>query len=226
MSLSLEDTFRLCDGERNHHGLTLARSYEGFEAWFAAFENGSDKFDLHLTYMRELGIPKEEAFFILAYTGTHSSWINSELRNGEELSSRCKQAFAESLDQVLRKLTSFNNQIVYRMDIPHDDDEETRTWFDQHVGAKFEVPYYLSTAQKDYHNTPVVWKIQTLAADSFGKDISKLTNNEFEREVLFRRHAKFEILGIEHGTGYVMLQELTKDAATDFPLVGIYSRNY
>ena len=222
ISAEFEKLLNECNGEENFHGLTIRQSYEGYLPWFEAYRTGDKSLDDNLKGMIENGLTEEEAFFILAYTGSASSWVNSELRDGHLPSTKCKEVFVNKLNQALAKVSSFNGNIAFRMDEPHSNSEEVLKWFHSKIGSKFKVPYFLSTAKEDYNNSSIVWQINTLTEGSFGKDISQLTNNKYEKEVLFRTGSCFEIIKVDEKKNYIHLNEVINSEQIEFDLVGDY----
>jgi hypothetical protein len=226
VSKEFESLLTLCDEEKDFFRLTVRESFEkGFLPWFESYRNGDKSFDDNLKGMTENGLSEEEAFFILAYTGGSSSWINLELRNSNLPKSKCKGEFVKRLNDSLSKVKSFDNDMVFRMDNPPGENEETLTWFQGKIGSKFRIPYFLSTAKEDYENSELVWQIKTLNQNSLGKDISRLTNNKYELEVLFQTGSCFEIIGIEKERRYVHLNEIFSHSKVDFELTGFYVGN-
>lgn len=226
--MSFEELLALCDQSPvrvNHpHASTIRDIYQkGYKPWFDSYRRGDRSLDKNLMGMTENGLTEEEAFFILAYSSSCSRWLNGDLWNNGRLSN-CKIAFINALESALQKMRPFNGT-VFRMDQYASDDDAVRAWFRKNTGKKISVPCFLSTAKEDYENASIVWKIRTLACNSFGKDISNLCQAPNELEVLFRRNAKFEIIGVEKATNYILLNEIT-DEDIDFPLLGIYYENY
>lgn len=227
--MSFEDLLALCDQSPVRRDRpqpeTIRYIYEqGYLPWFERYRSGDTTLDKNLAGMRRNGLTEEEAFFILAYSSSCSRWLNSDLRNGTELTG-CKAAFASALDQALKKVQSFQG-VVFRMEMPPGDDAQVRRWFSRNTGKKFSTPFFLSTAQEDYGNTSMVWKIKTLSNGSMGKDISDICQAPIELEVLFERNAKFQIVGIEANSNYILLDELSSDESVDFPLIGVYHKNF
>lgn len=223
--MTLEQLTQLCEDIKNHHGLTIVESIEGYKEWFEDFKNGNQTYKPNLQGMTINNLSEEEAFYILHYTASASSWINSELRDGRELTCKCKLSFGNALNNSLEKVKSFNDKIVYRMDNPSSDSETILKWFNQKIGFSFSIPYFLSTAMEDYKNSYVVWKIKTLKNESYAKDISNITQNPVELEVLFKRNSKFIIKNVDFNSKYVTIEEINETSMTDFELTGLYHLN-
>jgi hypothetical protein len=64
----------------------------------------------------------DDGFFIKTYTGSCSSWVNSEKRNGQSHNSEYKQLYAAGLECALQKLPAFVGKVL-RME---EADEESR----------------------------------------------------------------------------------------------------
>lgn len=226
VSDEFESLLKLCEEEKDFFRLTVRDSYEkGFLPWFERYRIGDKSLDDNLKGMIENGLSEEEAFFILAYTGGTSSWVNSELRNSELPKSRCKREFVRRLNHSLSKMKSFNNDIVFRMDHPPGDKNEALSWFQKKVGSRFRIPYFLSTAKEDYENSEVVWQIRTRERNSLGKDISSLTNNKYEFEVLFQTGSSFQITRVDKEKSYIYLDEIEQNSKVEFELTKFYTLN-
>lgn len=218
-----ESFLKLCDNVHNHHGQEVRKTYlDGFLPWFEAYRQGDLSLEKNLGGMVKNGLNEEEAFMILAYTGSHSSWVNSEMRNGQIINCKCKTEFIERLNNALAKIISFDNQIVFRMDSPSDDKEVILNWFKKKIGCIFKIPFFLSTAKEDYKNTEIVWNIKTLSENSLGKDISDITNNSTELEVLFNYGSCFKIDSVDFNRAYVNLIEVSSNSAVNFRLTQLY----
>lgn len=226
ISNEFESFLKLCDDTKNHHGQVVRDTYyKGFLNWFQKYRNGDQSLDNNLKGMIKNGLDEEEAFMMLAYTGSYSSWVNSDLRNSRMSNCECKREFISRLNMALDKVIAFNNQTVFRMDSPSEDKDKVLNWFDSKVESIFRIPYFLSTAKEDYENTEIVWKIKTLAENSLGKDISDITNNQHELEVLFRTGSCFLIENVDFDKAYITLSEVSNDSQVDFELTGCYCDN-
>lgn len=174
-------------------------------------------------------MPVDEVdFFIKSYTGEFSAWINEDLRNGIELSCNCKKVFRTGLNIALSGLQSFDNQTIYRMDLPGGDVFTTLNWFKKRIGQSFETPYFLSTSKDNFQNTDIIWIIKTLATDSKGKDISNLSTSLAEKEILFQTESCFKILGVDiwkeedDYKGYLHLEEMPQGTICNVDVTGFY----
>ncbi|MBD0263024.1 MAG: hypothetical protein ICV78_09950 [Tolypothrix sp. Co-bin9] len=225
--VDLEELFRLNDHHREWYDESLRDAYNAFLPLFVDLRNGVAPKPKYAAIegMVQYGLSEAEAFFILEYTARSSRWVNEDLRAGRRLSTPDKILFVEALDSALNKIPSYNNRIVYRMDKPHGEKADIIKWFEIRKGAEFGIPYFLSTAQEDYHNSPIVWQIRTLNEGSFAKNISNLTNDAAELEVLFKRGANFRIAGVDNKKSYVFLEEIPSEAAVDFSLIDWYYSN-
>jgi hypothetical protein len=215
-----------CENIKNYHDTEVSETIIEFVNWCIRFRNGDHNLKENLNGMISNGLTNEEASLILAYTGSCSSWINSELREeGQVGECDCKKEFINRLNLALDKVKPFNNQIVYRMDSPSEDKNTVLNWFNSKISKVFKIPYFLSTAKEDYNNSEIVWRIQTLPINSFGKDISQLSNNKYEQEVLFRTGSFFKIKGIDNERKYINLLEIKNESEVNFNLVGCYCSN-
>lgn len=98
-------------------------------------------------------------------------------------------------------------------------------WFESKMGKIFTIPYFLSTAKEDYDNSDLVWQISTHHTNSQGRDISNLSNNKYELEVLFDKGVKFKIKYLDRSKNYIYLEEVDSSSVSDFDLVGLYTLN-
>jgi hypothetical protein len=96
MMQELKKLFDECKGETDHdNGFSIRDTfYEAYSPWFIRYRNGDKDLDKNLKGMKERGLSEAEAFFILAYTGGSSKWLNRDTRSGEYYSSKCKETFA------------------------------------------------------------------------------------------------------------------------------------
>lgn len=225
-SEEFESFLKRCDNIKDYHGQNVRETYiKAFADWLESYGQGVKSLEQNLGGMSKNGLSKEEAFMILAYTGSFSSWVNSELRNSQITSCKCKSEFIKRLNESLDKIVSFDNQLVYRMDEPSEDTGVVLNWFNKKIGCFFKIPYFLSTAKEDYKNTEIVWEIRTLLENSLGKDISDITNNEYEHEVLFRTGSCFMIESVDFNKTYINLIEVSSNTQVDFELTRCYCYN-
>jgi len=165
-------------------------------------------------------LTNDEEFIVAHYVGSAYNWVNDDLRNGAEFATTCRRTYSTYLDIVLEKIQSFSGT-VYRMDDPSGDNDTILKWFYTNKGKTIKVPNYVSTSKDRWdHHTSIVWKIQTLPAGSYGKDISMI--NEVEEEVLFMRNSKFKIEDVNSHLNEVFLLEVGPDVTEDLIAVKQY----
>jgi len=99
------------------------------------------------------------------------------------------------------------------MDSPSGTKPIVMNWFKEHVGKVVSTPYFLSTATENYENTEITWRIKTLSNDSKGKDLRLITNNIYEKEVLFKRNSHFEIKAVDFQNGLVEMEEVSQTSS-------------
>lgn len=174
--------------------------------------------------MIDCKLSQDEAFLILAYSSHLGKWINAAYR-GLNTPSECMKEVAFALNQALTKMPTYGLD-VFRMNLYVADEQEELTWFKSKVGKTFNVPFFLSTSKENWKNCKVVWKIQTLSEDSFGKDISRLCQVPSEKEVLFMQNVKFLISDVDVENATIYLSEQMESSVFDFPLIGAYTKNY
>lgn len=221
--MDLNEFFEKCKGVKDTHGVYKTKLFDNFKSWFESLRKGEDTYVENLQGMIDYGLSEEEAVFILGYTASSSSWVNSDLRNGLDPDSKCKELFIRHLSDSLNKIPPYGSKTVYRMDEGcHNDPKIELEWFESKIGSVFRIPYFLSTAKEDYENSEIVWQIVTHHLNSKGRDISNLSNNKFEMEVLFDRNAKFKIIDVDKNRNYVFLQEIDPMQPSKFDLIGLY----
>jgi hypothetical protein len=212
---SFYDFLEMCKGELNHHQSNVKDSFE--KGWKPLFDYyrmhkslpvrpRTQSIALHGIDLH--GLSDEEAFFITSYTGSFSSWLNVDIRSGQNFSNKCKQCFARRLSAALDKLPPYAGKQVFRMDSPLGTTKQVIRWFQTNIGQVIHVPYFLSAAKVNYGNTPITWHIQTSAPLTHARDISSITNNMTEQEVLFRAGSYFQILEVESKSGLIDMVEV------------------
>ena len=205
--------------EEDHHRVSLKRHFEAhLKSWMNDC-NESEPASGEAIAVRVLDLNADDGFFIKTYTGSCSSWVNSEKRNGQPHFSECKKNYADGLEIALRKLPAFEGT-VWRME---EADEEFRKfkWFKKNIGLTISIPYFLSTSKENWDNSPMIWNINTINKGS-GRDISSIANDPQEQEVLFLPKSKFRIKGVANDNKTVYMEELDPDAKTEFELCGVY----
>lgn len=226
---SFTEFLECCKDELNHHGQNVKDSFEN--NWLPILQDFRNKKELptHHRYNHLVlegifrhSLSNEEAFFILSHTGSYSSWINGSLRSGRQFDTQCQQYFADKLNEALSKLPCFNDKKVYRMDEPLTDDiEQVFSFFEKNNGKVMRTPYFLSTSKDNWENTSLTWDIKTLQEDSKARDLSLITNNNTEKEVLFKGDSYFKIKGVNRGSKIVFMEEVS-ECTMDADLVGFY----
>src|SRR5690554_6493415 len=71
--------------------------------------------NVDISGMNQFNLSEDDVLILLAYTGSSSKWLNSELRNGNWVNDKNKVAFVERLDSVLNKINSFSGNVLYHM---------------------------------------------------------------------------------------------------------------
>lgn len=195
---------------------------EPYRKWFYDYKNGDLKLNRKLSGMTEFGLTETEASYILAYTSKHSSGINSKLRDGDKLKDFSKLEYVKYLSETLKKIPSYDDKIVFRMDSPSNI-EDVLNWFELNVSKSIELPFFLSTSKKQW-GCNVKWQIKTLKRGSKGKCLFNLSSNPSEEEVLFDIGAKFKIVSIVNND-IICLEEVNPNFSTDYILSGVYYKN-
>lgn len=170
--------------------LPVVSTINGFKNIFEHYKNGGETYKENLAGMTENNMSEEEVLSSLGYTGSWSSWINSDLRNGTKITEDAKDLFIAAENTSLDKVSSVDGNIVYRMDNPSGATQKMLQWFSDRIDTVINVPYFLSTSKDDYKKTPIIWVISTLKENSRGKDILHISNNRYEKEVLFAPGSK------------------------------------
>lgn len=90
MNKDFNNILNECNDDRNHFGISLKETFDRRQKRRKEAFNNQNLQDIS-----DYGLSEEEAFYIFAYTGSHSSWINEKLRIGIELDTVCKMEFAK-----------------------------------------------------------------------------------------------------------------------------------
>lgn len=221
--MNLTEFIELCAEEQDTHRQTMKNLFErAWKSWIEDYAN-EESSEPRVIELKRLGLTAEDGFFIWSYTGSSSGWVNSDKRNGLEYNSDCKKHFADCLENSLAKLPPFLGT-AWRWE-EADDELKKFNWFKEHIGHKIAIPYFLSTAKDNVSADPMLWKIETVENGN-GRDISLISNNEFENEILFIRGAKFEITGVGDDNRTVFMKELSADTITDIDLCGVYYMDF
>jgi hypothetical protein len=226
---SFNDFLECCKNEVNYNGQNVKDSFESnWSPLLKEFRTNKKLPNLPgyrhivLNGLFDYSLSDEEAFFILSHTGSSSSWVNNSLRNGRQFDTLCQQYFAEGLSNALNKLPSYSNKQVYRMDEPTTDNiEDVFSWFERNQGEIVRTPYFLSTSKENWKSTLITWSIKTLPANSNAKDLSLITNNDTETEVLFNCNSYFKILGINSAEKLIEIVEVPESRKA-IDLTGFY----
>lgn len=172
----------------------LAKSYENEFDRFETDSKSDGKYGVQLRGMQTFKLTKEEALYILGYTAISAKWINPYIQNEQSIARNCDaELFIKHLDQALKKVQSTQELILYRMDYQA---ERQCAYIEYHSkkNSIIRLDYYLSTDKEEYPECEIIWRIKPLPnGKSKGKDITTITNNGAEKEVLFGRGSKFRI---------------------------------
>lgn len=133
-------------------------------------------------------LTRDEALHLLAYTAYSAKWINGKISNNATQHCLSCQSFIYYLDKALEKIPSTTSELLYR--VIHGYYELPK------LGDSIVINYYLSTSLEDFNNSDVLWKITPLKKGSKGKDVTKITNNKGELEIIFCRNTRFRITEI------------------------------
>jgi|SRR5690554_5284754 len=193
-----------------------------YKKWFEMYQEGDKSLDKYLYGMIENKLTENEVTPILAFTAQKSNWVNRTLRNGDLLNEINKKEYVEHLDAVLEKIKSPTEKFVYRME-SEPNEKEILKWFQNNIGVNICVPYFLSTSKYKWEWESLIWEIEILSNNSFAKDISNISVNPSEREVLFKRNSKFVISDVHDNV--ISLRELRDTTFTRIELIGAYYLN-
>jgi len=218
--MNLNEFILQCGEVRDSHRISMETLLNrAFKSWIDDFAK-DDSEESRVLALKELGLSAEDGFYIWAYTGSTSRWLNSDKRNCNEYSCNCKLNFANGLIAALLKIPPFAG-IVWRWE-QADDNLRKFNWFADHIGLTVTVPYFLSTSKDDVTGDPMLWKISTIENGN-ARDISRISNATCENEVLFLPESKFKILGVGEDLKTVFMEELSPDTQTEFDLCSDYS---
>lgn len=169
-----------------------------------------------------------EATLILSYTARTSNWTNGHSHDSlaydtDKLRCEHNSLFAKILD----KLPGYNQKTVFRMDFnsPANHDQDSfYSWISKRIGQIIHVPYFWSTSKERWDDDCSIWKIQTCTT-SKARDISDLTQNPNEQEILFISGTNFQIKAVDTKNKLISVNEITAEQY-DIPLIGIHYKNY
>lgn len=190
-----------CIDETDSDGLNLKIKFkERFKPFLEFFRTDRESFYKKYDYVNFDGIDLHnltdgEAFCIYSYTTSYSSWINGDIRNKKKMSI-CKELYAQYLDKSLDKIPNYNNKYAFRIDTHSE--YLKHNWEKVVVGDIIQIHHYLSTFQEYFSEDSIeknslVWSITTLELNSKARDISNVTNHNYEKEILFKRNSFFKV---------------------------------
>ncbi|MEN5088582.1 ADP-ribosyltransferase [Sphingobacterium faecium] len=173
-------------------------------------------------------ISAEDAKHIVSYTGFTSGLLNLSIINKNIADTCLLMEHDAKLTHSLGLLSPFNNQQVYRMQIDMDYDSliaDYKNFFSSNIGQVIRSHHYLSTSKNDWKTTNVVYIIKTLSKNSNARDISKVTNNADENEVLFIKGTNFLIREVKEECGvlYIALDETNDLHTLDYYYSNIFT---
>jgi hypothetical protein len=217
--MTLNEFIEVCGDENDNHRQTMKSLFEkAWKSWIDDYYDEESK-EPRVIEIKRLGLTAEDGFFIWSYTGSSSSWLNCDRRNGQEHSSECKRLFADCLEKSLGKLPAYTGT-VWRWE-EADENLKKFNWFKERIGRTIAIPYFLSTAKDNRSADPMLWKIEAIENGN-SRDISLISNNQFENEVLFIHGSKFEITGVGKDDKTIYMKELSPDTLADEDLCGVY----
>lgn len=177
-------------------GMTFNQLAKSFENEFNRFEvdcKSDGEFGVQLKGMQTFKLTKEDALYILGYTAYSAKWINPYIQNERSMAKNSDaELFIMHLDHALKKVKSTQELILFRMD--HAERQDAFIEYRSKKNSIICIDYYLSTDKEEYPECEIIWRIKPLPnGKSKGKDITTITNNGAEKEVLFERESKFRI---------------------------------
>jgi hypothetical protein len=223
--LNINSFFNRLIEEDSRHELIEAKN--AFEVWFKEYREGNKRLEKHLGGMNALNLSELEATLILSYTARTSSWTNEHSRDSlKEDTDNFRKEHNSLLTEVLKKLPPYTQKKVYRMDFGSSANYKKELfypWIENKIGKIIYVPYFWSTS-KDKWDDELTWVINT-SRNSKARDISNLTQNPNEEEVLFIPGANFMIDRVDSKNNLIFLTEI-ESLDYDIPLIGLYYLNY
>lgn len=223
---NFNDFINTCGEKLNNHDLNLCKSFSVWKKIFDNIRSGStEKIRPGFSQPVLQGIishnlSDEEAFFILSYTASFSSWINLSLRRGDCLT-ECQEYYANRLEFALAKLPKCACEYLYRMDMPLCNKTEELNWFESKKGCIIKIPNFLSVAKSNWNNTEIIWKISTIRGKSNAIDLAQCRNNPSEDEAIFKRNSLFKIRNVNKDI--IFLEEVENISTPVIEVVGNYA---
>ena len=191
------------------------RSYQNFLRLVERHEFGkTSNTGENLEAMIKYELSKEEASLVYMYTAHHvPDEVNSHLRSNPKNLQPDIAEYCRLLTNVLTKLPSFNSGVVYR-DISHPSCSLDDI-FEQYENATdgiFCDPSFLSSHIREGRWSDERLGIQLVihtGIKSNGKNLTELSFNSSESEVLFMRDTKFKVESIDYKSNVLELSEMT-----------------
>lgn len=167
----------------------------------------------NLDAIKKFGLSVEEASLIYMYTshGIHDE-VNLRLREDSGFMDKDIAEYALLLDKALIKMPSYDFKIVYRdISNPYPGAKEILEYYQDNLGKIIVEKYFLSShiekGRWSDDETGVQLRIKA-CSNSFGKDLSELSFNVNEREVLFRKNTLFKVENVYLTKNVVELNEI------------------
>lgn len=151
-----------------------------------------------LTYIEEQSVYR--------YIGSESYTLNESLRLGEELT-QDQEELSKNLDKALDKLPKYTGEVTRSLSFGKHRKEELEDFVRQHkLNEIVKYPQYLSSTIGDTYNPD--GEVQVRIISKNGKNITNM--NEVEKEILFKRGSKFEVIDTKslNGVCYIYMKEI------------------
>lgn len=186
----------MCDFIIDGDGLTL----EELRQSMSHILEGANIENVNISGKEKFGLTEDETLYLISYTGHGAKWINLALRNDNWEQDKDKSNFVKMIDSALQKIPSVNNTTIFHA---------TNSILPYSINTIFPVKSYLSTSIDILDGYSFIWKISTKKENSNARDISSITGNVREKEILFVRKTEFIIVNIEkkNNVTYCLLVE-------------------
>lgn len=197
-----EETLKQYQDDLNYYNLQIQR--------FKRLETGSldeqninqykDKLKQWKQKKQNMLTPDEE-YAISTYVGSDAYVINDALRNDYALDERLTKVISD-LDNALDKLDNYEGNVTRSVYILND--ELDYFMKDYKIGNIVELKSYISTTIGDIYNPEA--RVQMSIKSKKGKNLLKY--NESEKEILFKRNSKFQVIQVDTSDAFYVKIDL------------------
>lgn len=157
----------------------------------------------NLDGMLKYNLDTSEAAIIYMYTNDIHSEINPVLLNNGD--HKDVLMYSSLLNKVLEKMPSFSSREIFRSEHTQNID-----FYKSFIGREFEEKRFLSCHQDNtiWHDEEGLQLIIKTKENSNAKDLSELSFNANEKEVLFKSRSLFNVMKVDSESRIIYLNEV------------------